>query len=183
MTDDLGTDVWEDPLLAQRASVMPPPALLPPESTVQAVRRAVSEIPPPPPVRRRRSISGWRRHPLIISALALGAVVLGTGTAFAAGVPVPVPVRNAAVAIGLPVTPQSVTDGQNATNALRQQLQGPGRPPGATAAAARQLANQYGQLSPAQKAQGGGAPHQLLHQACQSVFPGASSSASAGTGA
>src|ERR1700691_1908556 len=95
------------------------PAVEPTDEGRRVLRQAVASLATPRPSWRQRLV-GQHRKPWVVAGAVFGIAVIGTGSAFAAGVPLPAPIREAASALRLPVTPQSVVDVHQAASVLRQ---------------------------------------------------------------
>lgn len=174
MSDSIDLTWDEDEILDILSRALAPPPVEPSPETRLVLRQAVTSLLPPRPSRRQRvadwvafRIVGQRRKPWVAVGAVFGIAVIGTGSAFAAGVPIPPPLREAASALHLPVTPQSVVDVHQAASALRQSLGRTPSDPGATARAAEELTTQYRGLDRSQQAQASASTRSLLAEACQ----------------
>jgi hypothetical protein len=178
MSDSVDLARAEDETLDILSRALAPPPVEPSPESILLLRNAVASLLPPRPSRRQRvadwvagPVVGLRRKPWVAVGAVFGIAVIGTGSAFAAGVPVPPPLREAASALHLPVTPQSVVDVHQAASALRQSLGRTPSDPGATARAAEELTTRYRGLDPSQQAEASASTRSLLAEACQRLSP------------
>ena len=112
----------------------------------------------------------WFRRPWVIVVTGFAVVLGGSTVAVAAGAPVPDQVRQLGVDVGLPIVPPAVNHVHQGVASLGGTLSGShAPPPGALSQGIKDLSSGLDKLTPAQRAQVGKQPGNLIIQACQKL--------------